>query len=55
MLTNEGAFYRSLSEEGFRLFLNPDLLRDFGDILFLLGPMKVLILSIKFRGFKIEK
>lgn len=37
MLTREGAFYRSLSGNGFRLFLSPYILLHFGEILFSLG------------------
>lgn len=52
MLTSEGAFYRSLSEEGFRLFLNPDLLRDFGDILFSLGSYENAYSFYKVQGLQ---
>lgn len=37
MLTKEGAFFRCLDGDGFRLFLSPNLLLEFGDILFRQG------------------
>lgn len=37
MLTKEGAFYRGLDEKGYRLFLSPNLLVEFGEILFRQG------------------
>jgi len=36
-LTKEGAFYRGLDEKGYRLFLSPTLLIEFGEILFRQG------------------
>jgi ATP-dependent Clp protease ATP-binding subunit ClpC len=37
MLTKEGAFFRCLDEEGYRLFLSPTMLIEFGEILFRQG------------------
>jgi ATP-dependent Clp protease ATP-binding subunit ClpC len=34
MLTKEGAFFRCLDEDGYRLFLSPTMLIEFGEILF---------------------
>lgn len=50
MLTKEGAFCRSLNGKGFRLFLSPQLLLDYGEILFKLGAYEQALVFYRSQG-----
>lgn len=50
MLTKEGAFCRSLKENGFRLFLSPQILLHFAEILFAVGAYEQALCFYRSQG-----